>query len=39
MFSYTTIQLQPIIFQWIQNTHASAPGSTTLGAIESTSLT
>jgi photosystem I P700 chlorophyll a apoprotein A1 len=39
MFSDTVIQLQPIFSQWIQNTHASAPGSTTPGATVSTSLT
>jgi photosystem I P700 chlorophyll a apoprotein A1 len=39
MFSNTAIQLQPIFSQWIQNTHASTPGSTTLGATTSTNLT
>ena len=39
MFSDTAIQLQPIFAQWIQNTHASAPGSTAPGATASTSLT
>jgi photosystem I P700 chlorophyll a apoprotein A1 len=29
MFSNTTIQLQPVIAQWIQNTHVSTPGLTT----------
>jgi photosystem I P700 chlorophyll a apoprotein A1 len=39
MFSDTTIQLQPIFSQWIQNTHASTPVSTTRSATTSTSLT
>lgn len=39
MFSDTAIQLQPILAQWIQNTHASAPGSTAPDATASTSLT
>jgi photosystem I P700 chlorophyll a apoprotein A1 len=39
MFSDTAIQLQPIFAQWIQNTHALAPGSTAPGATASTSLT
>jgi photosystem I P700 chlorophyll a apoprotein A1 len=39
MFSDIDIQLQPIFAQWIQNTHASAPGSTTLGVTTSTGLT
>jgi photosystem I P700 chlorophyll a apoprotein A1 len=39
MFSDTTIQLQPIFAQWIQNTHSLAPGATTPGATTSTSLT
>jgi photosystem I P700 chlorophyll a apoprotein A1 len=39
MFSDTAIHLQPIFSQWIQNTHASAPGSTAPGATTSTSLT
>jgi photosystem I P700 chlorophyll a apoprotein A1 len=39
MFSNTAIQLQPMFAQWIQNTHASTLGSTTLGATTSTSLT
>ncbi|KAL0286630.1 UNVERIFIED_CONTAM: Photosystem I chlorophyll a apoprotein A1 [Sesamum angustifolium] len=34
MFSDTAIQLQPVFAQWIQNTHALAPGATA-----STSLT
>ncbi|KAL8223765.1 hypothetical protein R6Q57_019240 [Mikania cordata] len=38
MFSDTAIQLQPIFAQWIQNTHALAPGATAPGAIASTSL-
>ncbi|KAF3647878.1 Photosystem I chlorophyll a apoprotein A1 [Capsicum annuum] len=39
MFSDTAIQLQPILAQWIQNTHALAPGATAPGATASTSLT
>ncbi|KAJ0781180.1 Photosystem I P700 chlorophyll a apoprotein A1 [Helianthus annuus] len=39
MFSDTAIQLQPVFVQWIQNTHALAPGTMTPGAIASTSLT
>ncbi|KAJ0804634.1 putative photosystem I [Helianthus annuus] len=39
MFSDTAIQLQPVFAQWIQNTHALAPGATTPGATASTSLT
>nr|CAD1835862.1 unnamed protein product [Ananas comosus var. bracteatus] len=39
MFSDTAIQLQPIFAQWIQNTHALAPGVTAPGATTSTSLT
>ncbi|KAH0660584.1 hypothetical protein KY289_029332 [Solanum tuberosum] len=39
MFSDTTIQLQPVFAQWIQNTYDLAPGATTLGATASTSLT
>ncbi|KAK6923564.1 Photosystem I PsaA/PsaB [Dillenia turbinata] len=39
MFSDTAIQLQPVFAQWIQNTHALAPGATAPGAITSTSLT
>jgi photosystem I P700 chlorophyll a apoprotein A1 len=39
MFSDTAIQLQPIFAQWIQNTHALAPGTTAPGATASTSLT
>ncbi|KAK7326362.1 hypothetical protein VNO80_32956 [Phaseolus coccineus] len=39
MFSDTAIQLQPIFAQWIQNTHALAPGTTAPGAATSTSLT
>ncbi|KAL5697104.1 hypothetical protein ACHQM5_031050 [Ranunculus cassubicifolius] len=39
MFSDTAIQLQPIFAQWIQNTHALAPGVTAPGATASTSLT
>ncbi|KAL7602153.1 hypothetical protein Lser_V15G23209 [Lactuca serriola] len=39
MFSDTAIQLQPVFAQWIQNTHALAPGATALGATASTSLT
>ncbi|KAL4184126.1 hypothetical protein AMTRI_Chr11g101810 [Amborella trichopoda] len=39
MFSDTAIQLQPIFAQWIQNTHALAPGATAPGATTSTSLT
>jgi len=37
MFSDTAIQLQLIFGQWVQNTHALAPGITTPGAT-STSL-
>ncbi|KAK7308473.1 hypothetical protein VNO77_42080 [Canavalia gladiata] len=39
MFSDTAIQLQPVFAQWIQNTHALAPGITAPGATASTSLT
>ncbi|GMN38871.1 hypothetical protein TIFTF001_008100 [Ficus carica] len=39
MFSDTAIQLQPVFAQWIQNTHALAPGATAPGATTSTSLT
>ncbi|XP_042378564.1 photosystem I P700 chlorophyll a apoprotein A1-like [Zingiber officinale] len=39
MFSDTAIQLQPILAQWVQNTHALAPGITAPGATASTSLT
>ncbi|KAI9160150.1 hypothetical protein LWI28_005577 [Acer negundo] len=39
MFSDTAIQLQPVFTQWIQNTHALAPGGTAPGATASTSLT
>nr|YP_009561608.1 photosystem I P700 apoprotein A1 [Commiphora gileadensis]QAT19697.1 photosystem I P700 apoprotein A1 [Commiphora gileadensis] len=39
MFSDTAIQLQPVFAQWIQNTHALAPGGTAPGATASTSLT
>ncbi|KAI7979977.1 Photosystem I P700 chlorophyll a apoprotein A1 [Camellia lanceoleosa] len=39
MFSDTAIQLQPVFAQWIQNTHALAPGATAPGATASTSLT
>ncbi|RWW34473.1 hypothetical protein GW17_00000748 [Ensete ventricosum] len=39
MFSDTAIQLQPIFAQWVQNTHALAPGITAPGATASTSLT
>ena len=39
MFSDTAIQLQPVFDQWIQNTHALAPGATAPGATTSTSLT
>jgi len=35
MLSDTAIQLQPIFAQWIQNTHASAPGLTAPGATAS----
>ncbi|KAI5084066.1 hypothetical protein GOP47_0000235 [Adiantum capillus-veneris] len=38
MFSDTAIQLQPIFAQWIQNTHALAPGSTAPNATAGTSL-
>ncbi|KAL4191082.1 hypothetical protein AMTRI_Chr07g27870 [Amborella trichopoda] len=36
MFSDTAIQLQPIFAQWIQNTHALAPGAAVPGATTST---
>ncbi|PHT76107.1 Photosystem I chlorophyll a apoprotein A1 [Capsicum annuum] len=39
MFSDTAIQLQLVFAQWIQNTHALAPGAMAPGAIISTSLT
>ena len=39
MFSDTAIQLQPVFAQWIQNTHALAPGATAPGSTTSTSLT
>ncbi|ESW06691.1 hypothetical protein PHAVU_010G068700, partial [Phaseolus vulgaris] len=39
MFSDTAIHLQPIFAQWIQNTHALAPGTTTPGVATSTSFT
>ncbi|KAL0685473.1 hypothetical protein Bca4012_052321 [Brassica carinata] len=39
MFSDTAIQLQPVFAQWIQNTHALAPGVTAPGETASTSLT
>ncbi|KAJ0764882.1 Photosystem I P700 chlorophyll a apoprotein A1 [Helianthus annuus] len=39
MFSDTAIQLQPVFAQWIQNTHALAPGATAPGATSSTSST
>ena len=39
MFSDTVIQLQLVFAQWIQNTHALAPGATTLSVTTSTSLT
>ncbi|KAL5647674.1 hypothetical protein ACJX0J_042029, partial [Zea mays] len=39
VFSNTTIQLQPIFAQWIQNIHAGTPGVTAPGATTSTSLT
>nr|YP_009193415.1 photosystem I P700 apoprotein A1 [Takakia lepidozioides] len=39
MFSDTAIQLQPIFAQWVQNTHALAPGLTAPNATASTSLT
>ncbi|KAF9595923.1 hypothetical protein IFM89_006204 [Coptis chinensis] len=39
MFLDTTIQLQPVFAQWIQNIHALAPGVTAPGATTSTSLT
>ncbi|KAI3944509.1 hypothetical protein MKW92_006711 [Papaver armeniacum] len=39
MFSDTAIQLQPVFAQWVQNTHALAPGATAPGATTSTSLT
>ncbi|KAG6514131.1 hypothetical protein ZIOFF_024471 [Zingiber officinale] len=39
MFSDTAIQLQPILAQWVQNTHALAPGIPTPGAIACTNLT
>ncbi|KAI3829485.1 hypothetical protein L1987_03610 [Smallanthus sonchifolius] len=39
MFSDTAIQLQPVFAQWMQNTHALAPGAMAPGATTSTSLT
>ncbi|KAF9606950.1 hypothetical protein IFM89_030248 [Coptis chinensis] len=39
MFSDTTMQLQTVFVQWIQNTHALTPGVTAPGATTSTSLT
>ncbi|KAE9610926.1 Photosystem I P700 chlorophyll a apoprotein A1 [Lupinus albus] len=39
MFSDTTIQLQPVFSQWIQNTHALALGTTAPSVTTSTSLT
>ncbi|KAI3877967.1 hypothetical protein MKX03_027145 [Papaver bracteatum] len=33
MFSDTAIQLQPVFSQWVQNTHALAPGATTPVAV------
>ncbi|PHT97119.1 Photosystem I chlorophyll a apoprotein A1 [Capsicum chinense] len=39
MFSDTAIQLQPVFAQWIQNTHALAPGAMAPGATAGTSLT
>ncbi|KAF6151666.1 hypothetical protein GIB67_043073 [Kingdonia uniflora] len=39
MFSDTAIQLHPVFAQWIQNTHAFAPGATTPSVTASTSLT
>ncbi|KAD4179914.1 hypothetical protein E3N88_28505 [Mikania micrantha] len=38
MFSDTAIQLQPVFAQWIQNTHALAPGATAPRATASTSV-
>jgi photosystem I P700 chlorophyll a apoprotein A1 len=37
LFSDTGIQLQPVFAQWIQNIHASAPGTTAPNALESVS--
>ena len=39
MFSDMAIQLRLVFAQWIQNTHALAPGTTAPGATRSTSLT
>ncbi|KAL5062883.1 hypothetical protein RYX36_024620 [Vicia faba] len=39
MFSDTAIQLQHVFSQWIENTHALAPSTTSPGATTSTSLT
>ncbi|KAF3680119.1 hypothetical protein FXO38_02452 [Capsicum annuum] len=39
MFSDTAIKLHPIFSQWIQNTHALAPGEIDPGATAITSLT
>ncbi|KAM0058739.1 Photosystem I P700 chlorophyll a apoprotein A1 [Helianthus debilis subsp. tardiflorus] len=39
IYKTTAIQLQPVFAQWIQNTHALAPGATAPGATASTSLT
>jgi photosystem I P700 chlorophyll a apoprotein A1 len=36
MFSDTAIQLQPVFAQWIQNTHAAAPGFTAPNAAAAT---
>ncbi|RZC64926.1 hypothetical protein C5167_008616 [Papaver somniferum] len=38
-WAYTEIQLQPVFAQWVQNTHALAPGATAPGVTTSTSLT
>ncbi|KAJ8424305.1 hypothetical protein Cgig2_030331 [Carnegiea gigantea] len=39
MFSDTAIQLQPVLAQWIQNTHVLVPSAMTPGATTCTSLT
>ncbi|KAJ6882324.1 hypothetical protein NC651_028809 [Populus alba x Populus x berolinensis] len=38
MFSDTAIQLQPVFAQWIQNTHALAPGATAPSATANTNF-
>ncbi|KAJ6811675.1 photosystem I P700 chlorophyll a apoprotein A1 [Iris pallida] len=38
IFSDTAVQLEPIFAQWVQNTHALAPGVTAPGTATSTKL-